>query len=338
MNLSGAASFYSDGSPRPARLLFSALLLLIFSLLHLHAQTNTPTDDEVIRVETNLVTVPVVITDHRQRRVFGLAATDFDVRDEGRSVELAHFAEGTERVALLFLLDASGSTRDIIAQQGEAALALFSRFGKRSRIALMQFQEKPSLSLAFTKDYEGAREAFKFVSLPNRRTAIFDAALAAVRAFQTTGDSLFERRIIILVSDGLDTASTTKSLTVIKEAALKDVTFYVIHTPLFTPREGRLAPRSPTKGFRDLADKTGGRFFILGDAQTALSLKPRNDLQPIFQAIEDDLRGQYVLSFYASAIADSIGARRVEVRLKQQSGRKFRVKQLRNEYLQINHP
>jgi hypothetical protein len=72
--------------------------------------------------------------------------------------------------------------------------------------------------------------------------------------------------------------------------------------PLYQPRDGRLAVRSPAKGFRDLAEKTGGKYFLVGNAASALApggYDKNNDLTPVFQAIEDDLRSQYLLGFYA---------------------------------------
>ncbi|MGH9907047.1 MAG: hypothetical protein ACRD8U_15870, partial [Pyrinomonadaceae bacterium] len=71
----------------------------------------------------------------------------------------------------------------------------------------------------------------------------------------------------------------------------------------FEPRDGRLAVRSPAKGFRDLAEKTGGKYFLVGDARSALGPGKNNDLAPIFQAIEEDLRSQYLLGFYVSETA-----------------------------------
>ena len=71
---------------------------------------------------------------------------------------------------------------------------------------------------------------------------------------------------------------------------------------MFEPRDGRLAVRSPAKGFRELAEKTGGKYFLVGDAKQrrcATSEQHRPNLAPVFQAIEEDLRSQYLLGYYA---------------------------------------
>jgi Ca-activated chloride channel family protein len=111
-----------------------------------------------------------------------------------------------------------------------------------------------------------------------------------------------ERRIVVLISDGLDNSSRTSADSVIDAALKARVSFYMIHLPLFEPRDGRLEVRRPSKGFRDLAEKTGGKYFLLGDGKPALA-PGQQDLTPIFQAIEDDLKSQYLLGFYIAESA-----------------------------------
>src|SRR5215207_4321667 len=156
--LAGAARRGADGRRRQLLLTAALLLPLLFSNSDCFAQEPTPTpveDEEVISVRTDLVVVPVFVTDGRGRRVSGLTQADFQVRDNGRSVETSYFAAGADSVALLFLLDASGSTRETITQQRETALALFSHFGARSRVAVMQFRERAELTQDFTHDLRG---------------------------------------------------------------------------------------------------------------------------------------------------------------------------------------
>lgn len=286
-----------------------------------------------MRVRTDLVLIPLYVTDRRGRRVGGLARDDFEARDNGRPVGLDFFAAGAESVALLFLLDASGSTRDVVTQQRETALALFSHFGSRSRVAVIQFRERPELTLGFTRDLRAARAAFQVAALPDRRTAIFDAARAAVRAFGAEGVPTAERRIVVLLSDGLDTASAAPPAAVVEEARAAGVSFYVIHVPLYEPREGRLAARRPARGFRDLAEKTGGQFFVVGDARSSLDPRAEYDLSAIFRAIAEDLQSQYVVGFHAGVAGREPGRHRVEVTLTApRGGGKLRVRQLREWY------
>ena len=273
----------------------SACLLFSFPIKTRAQQTND--NDDVVRVNTDLLLFPIRIRDKKGQAVGGLTDQDVALKDQDQVTTGVYFSPGADRVAMLFALDQSGSLRDVISQQQDAALSLFSRFSNRSSVAVLRFSDKPTLATPFTKDVDAARAAFRFGIERDRRTAIFDAAAEAVRAFDKLPPVRTERRIIVLISDGLDNNSTTRADTVIDTALERRVSFYVIHLPLFEPRDGRLAVRPPSKGFRELAEKTGGKYFLVGDVKSAL--QPRTpDLTPIFQAIEDDLKSQYLLGFY----------------------------------------
>ncbi|HYP52220.1 MAG TPA: VWA domain-containing protein, partial [Pyrinomonadaceae bacterium] len=221
-------------------------------------------------------------------------------------------------------------------RQRETALALLSHVGESSRVAVVRFWERPELAVPFTREREPVREAFLLPALADRRTAIFDAALAAARSFQTSKADPAERRIVVLISDGLDTASTVRAASVVEEARGGGVSFYVIHLPLYAPRGGRLAPRPVARGFRELAKQTGGQFFSVGDASASLDPRAPLDLAPVFRAIADDLSGQYVVGFHApdADAPDRARPRRVAVNLNTNNNntRRLRVRSLRESY------
>jgi Ca-activated chloride channel homolog len=277
------------------------LLLLVCFYVVVHPSTalaqQPSDDDDVIRVNTDLLLFPVRIRDKKGLAVAGLTDQDLSLKDPNQVTTGLYFTPGADRVALLFALDQSGSLRQVISQQREAALALFSRFGERSSVAILRFSDRPTLISPFTRDLDATRAAFRFNAAPNQQTAIFDAAAKAVTAFDDLPPVRTERRIIVLISDGLDTRSRTSADFVINAALERRVSFYVIHLPLFEPRDGHLQVRPPSKGFKDLAEKTGGKYFLVGDAKSAL-MPHENDLTPIFQAIEEDLKSQYLLGFY----------------------------------------
>ncbi len=285
-----------------------------------------------MRVRTDLVAVPVIVTDSHGRRLSGLKAEDFQITDEERTARIDYFATGTDRVALLFALDASGSIRELIAQQRQAARSLFSRFGSRSRVAVVHFGDFVRLTVPLTRDSTAAEGAFSAAPHETKGTAIFDGAAAAVRAFDGSGGFSTERRIVILISDGLDTLSSTKPTAVIDAARARGVSFYVIHFQLFTPQDGKLTPRPASKGFRELAEQTGGRYFRFGDSRLALDPNARYDLAPVFQAIEEDLRGQYMLGFYPGEAARDGRMHRVTVNLSNREYRRFKLLQLKSTY------
>lgn len=321
---------------RPARrVTFLLALILIFtcSRASVRAQTASGQDEtDILRVRTDLVIVPLFVTDRSGHRVFGLTQADFGAQVDGRNLKLEYFAAGTEHVALAFALDASGSAREIIARQSVAALALFSRFGPQSRVAIWHFGARPRLVADFTSSVDNARPAFNLTAITDERTAIFDAAIAAVRAFDRRDSDRAERRILILISDGLDTASQTKAQAVINEAQQRGVSLYVIHLPLFAPRDGQLRPRPAASGFRALAEKTGGRYFMVGDARTALDPRADVDLSAVFKTIEEDLQGQYVIGFYPDDASRDGRFHHLSISLTARHNRQLRVQQLREGF------
>lgn len=277
-------------------LLISLILVLFVIPSSMFAQDATD-DDDVVRVNTDLLVFPVRISDKKGQAVTGLKVSDLSLKDDDHITAGLYFSEGVDRVALLFALDQSGSLREVITQQQDAAMALFERFGERSSIAILRFAERPAIAVPFQKDIATARAGFRFHAASNARTAIFDAAAKAISEFDQLPRTRAERRIVVLISDGLDNSSRTSPTQVIKDAVDRRVSFYVIHLPLFEPRDGRLMVRTPSKGFRELAEKTGGKYFLAGDSQSALNPRATN-LTPIFDAIDEDLRSQYLLGFY----------------------------------------
>jgi VWFA-related protein len=326
--------------PSPRAAARARLLACIFAFncslacLDVRAQTPPPAppDEELITVRTDFVLVPFVVTDARGRRVAGLTQADFAAQVDGRTVPVSYFAAGAQRVALLFALDASGSILANVARQRETALALYARFGANSRVAVLTFTERPLLAQPFTPELATARAAFNVAPQPDRHTAIFDAALAAVRAFDEAQLSNAERRIVVLISDGLDTASATRAGEVVAAANARGVTLYVIHLPLFTAADNRLVVRRPARGFRDLGPQTGGQYFLVGDARNALDPRAAApDLAPVFETIAADLQSQYVLGFYPPADART-GQHQIKVSITSTPARKLRLRQLREGY------
>ena len=286
---------------------------------------------EVLRMRTDVVTVPFVVTDSRGRRVFGLTQNDFVLNAEGRPQRIAFLSPGSSHVALIFLLDESGSAREYISKQRDTALSLFSKFGPQSEVAILRFSDLTTVAAPFLANAQIARQAFDFPASGGRHTAIFDAALNSLKLLDGRKKDPAERRIVILMSDGLDTASKVKGSEVIEHARLDGVSFYVIHFPVYTPRGDHLAPRAPARDFRNLASKTGGQYFVAIDAASVLAVRSEPDLAPIFKAIEEDLAGQYLIGFYPDDAFRDGRPHKIELS-SIKDGRERRINNLRHEF------
>ena len=297
--------------------------LLCLALVPIGLGQEAQSDDEVLRVNTELLIFPIRVRNKDKQPVETLSEHELALVDKDKVTSGVYLRRGVDRVSLVFALDQSGSTQQIISQQRDAALGLLDRFGDQSQIGIIRFTSTPKLVVEFGRDIPAARDAFNFPAAANQRTALFDAANFAVRSFEALPRIRSERRIVILISDGLDNSSQSKAGDVIKAANTKRISFYVIHIPLFTPRDGRLIVRPPASGFRDLAEKTGGKYLLALDARSALSPETNIDLAPMFKAIEDDLKSQFLLGFYLKESAND--GRRHEFILAMPDGYEYQV-------------
>jgi VWFA-related protein len=261
-----------------------------------------PDDQEVLRVSTDLLLFPARVRDKNGKRPGGLTEHDLSIKDPDGITSGLYFSAGVDRLAMVFALDESGSLRDVIGRQRDAALELYQRFSTKSQIAVLHFAQTTSVAAPFSRRAEAVESAFDIRAQPNQHTAIFDAAAKAMEILDALPRVRSERRIVIIISDGLDNASVTKASTVIEAARKQRASFYVIHVPLFEPRDGHLGVRPPAKGFRDLAEKTGGQYFLANGAP--LNTAQPVDLAPIFQSIEDDLRSQFLIGVYLNEKAN----------------------------------
>lgn len=309
-----------------------AFLSLFVFLLIPFSITAQNQDDDVVSVTTDLIAIPVSVTDNKSRRITGLTQNDFSVFDNNQNITITHFSAGAEKVAFLFALDTSGSVREIISKERDAAISLSQHFISKSQTAVLHFNDKVELRVPFTNDSKELSKGFLVPSEKNTRTAIFDAALASLTFFGSRPNDPTERKIVILLSDGLDNVSNTKPKHVIEEANRLGVSFYVLHLPLYVANGDKLSMRKPANGFRDLAEKTGGTYFLLGDIQTALSPRATYNLTKVFQTIEDDLKSQYILGYYLDETSRKTETHNLSVKLNDKDKQKWRVRLLRETY------
>jgi Ca-activated chloride channel homolog len=275
-----------------------SIKIIIFAAFYICSHTAICAQDDVVTVRTDLVLVPTRVSDRSGKPVANLRREDFDLRVDGEPVKPDFFSTGSPSVNLLFLLDQSGSVRDTIARQTDAARQLFMRFGPNSSVAVVRFDEQPHLISGFSGSDSAVPAGFVFPAERDRRTAIFDSVAESIRFFDAAQRRPEARKLVILISDGLDTVSRLRADDVIRRAQNSGVTIYALQIASFVPDGDTLRPRSPAKGFKDLGEKTGGAYFLFGDRRTALDPSKPVDLSKVFDAIEKDLSSQYLLGFY----------------------------------------
>lgn len=267
--------------------------LLAVSLLAAAAAQAPP----VFRAEAGVVRVEVLVT-RGGSPVRGLAAADFELRDDGVLQDLEPLSEEQTLVDAVLVLDASGSVsgRKLASLQAAAA-AFLDGLRSGEQAALLAFNHEIQLLQRPTTEIAAVRRALDRVA-PRGNTALVDALYAALRIRE-----LGERRTAIVVfSDGIDTLSWLSAADVLEAARRSNAIVYGV-----TVRE-KGDQKEPFLG--DAARATGGRLFAASNDR---------DLRARFLEVLEDIRSRYVLR-YVPRPPGSSGWHAVDVRLRSGKG------------------
>jgi VWFA-related protein len=242
---------------------------------------------------TQGVRVDVLVTD-RGQLVGGLTAGDFELFDDGvrQTIALADFDELPLNVVLVF--DMSGSvTPARLGHLQRAAGALLGALTKHDQAGLITFSHAVVRRQEMTKDVSRLREALARAQ-PAGGTALVDGTYAGMML----GESSVGRALLIVLSDGVDTASWLTAKGVLQTARRSDIVAYAVAV-------GRQKPEF----LRDLAEATGGQLFENESDDT---------IEKRFLAVLDEFRRRYVLMYTPTSTEP--GWHRLEVRLKGRRG------------------
>jgi VWFA-related protein len=269
------------------------------------------------------VRVDVLVTD-RGRPVAGLTRTDFELRDNGVAQTVTDVSSETLPLYLLCVLDLSGSvTGPPLARLKDALGALLDALAPADRAALVTFSQRLQLHTRLTGDKALLRNLVAGVT-SGGNTSVIDAAFAGL-ALREADEG---RTLMLLFSDGRDTASWLTARTVLDAARRTDVVMYPVTvrvsnslnmTTIF--KDGRSMAVTPgtrpvpasDEGIRLLdafADETGGRLFTAEGDGT---------LSETFLNVLAEFRQRYVLSYTPSGVP-SDGWHTIEVKLRGRSG------------------
>ena len=239
-----------------------------------------------IRVFVEEVTIPFIVTDSRNRLVTDLTQDDFEVIEEKKPQRITAFARETDvplRIGLL--VDTSNSIRDRLDFEQRAAadfLRILLRPGV-DKALLGSFDSMAELLQDFTDDLDQLIAAIQILRAGGG-TALYDAVYYAARdrlMVEAPLNSGFRRALVIL-SDGEDNQSRFSRLQTFEMARRAEVMIYTISTNI-----GGI--RTPgDKVLEQFSEETGGRFFRPFDW---------DDLDDAFEAINNELRSQYIISF-----------------------------------------
>ena len=269
----------------PSRL---ALALIAAGMLP-GAESSAQAPSFAVRVES--VRVDVLVADGG-RPILGLRPDDFELFDNDvrQHVDLVSFEQIPLNVILALDVSASlsGDRLELLLDAGRAVL---DGLGKDDQAALVTFSHIVTLGAPLSRDVRAVRNALDETS-GSGETSLVDGAYAAM----TIGESDAGRALLIVFSDGLDTASWLKESAVLETAKRSDVVAY----------GAAIASRGNTSFLRELSSLTGGTLY---------NIESTRDLRGTFLKILDEFRHRYLVSYTPKDVSKG-GWHRLEVRVK----------------------
>jgi Ca-activated chloride channel family protein len=311
-------------------------------------------DIDTVSVESNLVVVPVSVTNAAGQPVQGLTVKDFQLWEEGRAQEITQIGN-PEQVPLeiAILLDISSSVTERFAFEQQAATRFLKQVLKSSdKAAVFTINQKSQLEQELASADVAST---KLLSLKPANgpvpTAFYDTVIAASKYLaQKTPER--HRRVIVVISDGEDNFSDSirdaeiavrkadaaedtpqtrreriesrrmelhrkAQADVLREVQRADVVFYSINPSGESLRLNKISQRAQD-GMQKLADETGG---------TAFAPNKIEDLELIFQRIAAELRAQYLLQYYSADESPTGKYLRLKVAVPTQPQQRVRARQ-----------
>lgn len=189
------------------------------------APTQTGGDDEIIKVETNLVTMPVSVLDRDGRFISGLQQRDFKIFENGTEQKLDYFQSVEQPFTVIMLIDVSPSTQFRIEEIQNAAMTFVDQLRPADRVMVIAFDEQIHVLSPVTSNRNLLKNAI-------RQTAFGDGT-SLYEAVQSTIENQLRqiqgRKAVVLFTDGVDTTSRRQAYqTTIRESEEVDAMFYTI--------------------------------------------------------------------------------------------------------------
>lgn len=250
----------------------TALLLVVVSASAAFAQ---------FKAGVKIVPLYVTVTDAEKRLVPDLVSDDFVILEDGKPRKTELFRSENLPITVVVMLDTSGSMTLAIDEVKAGAEAFLLRLHPDDQGMVGAFNDKIQFTNSqFTGDRDSLTASLKELDFgyPTRLYDAIDASMAQLKGVEG-------RKVVLVFTDGEDTASRLGSGSVVDRARTENVMIYGIG--LRTKMPGQPATR-PDRVLKRLADETGGGYF---------ELKSNSELSTTFTRVAQELHSQYVLGF-----------------------------------------
>ena len=270
--------------------LLLSMLFLVFLTNAVKAQNAD--DDTPIKIDTLLLTVPLVVKDQNGRNVTGLKKENFSIIQNGDKQNIEYFFNEESPMNVAILIDTSASTKEVLDKIQKAARDFVKVLRPEDRAIIVSYDYRTQFLSELTSDKKKLVKAIARTSIADQSGS--DMNRAVVQLINNYFDSFKGRKAVIVLSDGMAIRrdiSTQQTLETLQKA---DTLFYpiVFKTKFYAEARQRAANNDkkplPTAMLEFLATETTGRFYE----------KDASNLKEAFENIAEELKNQYLLGFY----------------------------------------
>jgi Ca-activated chloride channel family protein len=295
----------------PSRGIHLAILIvcvLAFVAFHPHALSAQET---TLRMDVKLVSVFVNVTDRNGAIVGGLTKQDFAVTEDGRPQKISIFdRESGQPLNMTLAIDTSGSVRKDLTQEADAARRfVHALLRSQDQMSLLQFATEVRELSPFTNNVNQIDRGLSRLH-SDYATALYDAILLGSEGLGKKDG----RKVLVLVSDGGDTAKSTTYAQALEAALRHEVMIYSIIDVPIEASAGR--DLGGEHALITLAEQTGGKSFYVSEG----------GLDKAFARVSEDLRTQYLLGYYPQNQEPGKIFHRIEVTVPRASAEDFNVR------------
>lgn len=253
-----------------------------------------------IRMNVDMVLVPVTVTDPLNRLVTGLEKEDFQIFENNGEQKISSFASEDAPVSIGIIFDLSGSMASKLVRAKESILQFIKTANPQDEFFVVGFNDRPELIEDFTSSVENIQGRLATVQA-GHRTALLDAIYYGVAKMK---DAKHERKALLVVSDGGDNRSRYTEGEVRSKVRESDVEIFSIG--IFDPNAPTPEERTGPQLLDTLSLESGGRLYQVDDI---------DEMGDIAEKISTELRNQYVIGYRPKDIARDGKWRKVKVKI-----------------------
>ena len=320
----------NDGSSSRAYFWRTLTFVLVFFVALSSAVAQ---DDDVVRIDTELVSFEVTVTDKNGKVVPNLRKEDFRFLEDGveRPIEFFQPIKKTDQgrpLTVVFALDVSGSMTEAEIDRLRSAMQIFiSRLADyNSYFAVISFAMEVRTLQTFTNQKERLERSFEKVvrDQDGLSTHAYDAVDDAVRLIARKSPKVIKgrlpKRAVILVSDGFPVGDVVSPDTLIDRANNAETSVYSVILPSFSRLQADKRPVITPLEASGVIERTGGKSFYATD----------KSFDALFQALAEDITSSYAIAVYPDTDAKKLGDKTRKVTIQSRNG--YTIRQNRNEY------